>query len=307
MESIELDRGETKKRYSKAGGSLGGVQEKPQGMWTSAKNAFLRYFGFQPAKPVVRVDGLPVRFPFDSEENVVEWPMLQLLPVEKPLAGKFKHFSQDGEDLYAYEHFFYNVKGGVFVELGALDGVMYANSLFFEKNLGWRGVLIEASSKNFPNLIQNRPSAVCVQSAVCDRHRLVHFVEHANPCCGGVAEFMTPDFIQKFHPQMNISKLPVIPCLPLSEILEQFDIVHVQFLSLDVEGAEMMVLRTINFGRIRFDVLVVEAQQNEDAPVNDEIEVFMASKGYDFHGTVARNKWFVHPSFRARAKPHVTA
>jgi hypothetical protein len=38
--------------------------------------------------------------------------------------------------------------GGTFVELGALDGVLFSNTKFYEDTLGWTGVLIEAQPSN---------------------------------------------------------------------------------------------------------------------------------------------------------------
>lgn len=42
-----------------------------------------------------------------------------------------------GEDVYAFEHFFYQQRGGVFLEMGALDGFTYSNTLMFEHYLDW--------------------------------------------------------------------------------------------------------------------------------------------------------------------------
>ena len=40
-------------------------------------------------------------------------------------------------------------EGGFFVECGALDGETRSNTLVFEKEYGWRGVLVEGDPKNF--------------------------------------------------------------------------------------------------------------------------------------------------------------
>ena len=54
--------------------------------------------------------------------------------------------SQSGEDIWAYNNLFYGKKNGIFLEMGALDGVKYSNTLWMEKEAGWRGVLIEPST-----------------------------------------------------------------------------------------------------------------------------------------------------------------
>ena len=59
------------------------------------------------------------------------------------------YYSQCGEDEFLNETIFFNKKNGKYIELGALDGIQYSNTKFFEDNLGWSGVLIEPT-KPFP-------------------------------------------------------------------------------------------------------------------------------------------------------------
>jgi hypothetical protein len=44
------------------------------------------------------------------------------------------YYSQCGEDEYIYNNYFKNKKNGKYIELGALDGVLYSNTKFFEDN-----------------------------------------------------------------------------------------------------------------------------------------------------------------------------
>ena len=44
-----------------------------------------------------------------------------LVPVAK--AATAAGWSQDGEDLHAYSTYFYGLRDGIFLEMGALDGV----------------------------------------------------------------------------------------------------------------------------------------------------------------------------------------
>jgi hypothetical protein len=50
------------------------------------------------------------------------------------------HFSQVGQDAWALGHFGAK-RGGVFVDVGASDGVTGSNSYLLEKCLGWTGNL----------------------------------------------------------------------------------------------------------------------------------------------------------------------
>ena len=51
-----------------------------------------------------------------------------------------------------------------------------------------------------------------------------------------------------------------VPCRPLSAMLEEYGVTRINFFSLDVEGAELKVLETFNFDKVKIDVLMVEAE-----------------------------------------------
>ena len=48
-----------------------------------------------------------------------------------------------------------NFRNGFFIEMGANDGVNQSNSFYYDKSLGWNGVLVEPTHK-FDSLINNR-------------------------------------------------------------------------------------------------------------------------------------------------------
>ena len=84
-------------------------------------------------------------------------------------------YGQGGEDAYVFNRFF-SLDGaepiqrnGTYVELGALDGRTFSNTKFFEDTLGWGGLLIEPSPRNFArlNVSRRRPQNTLVNSAVC--------------------------------------------------------------------------------------------------------------------------------------------
>ena len=56
---------------------------------------------------------------------------------------------------------------GLFVEFGARDGWRESNTYFFEKSLGWRGLLLEADPRQVMQLHANRKASVIVEGAVC--------------------------------------------------------------------------------------------------------------------------------------------
>ena len=67
-------------------------------------------------------------------------------------------YSQKGEDLFVFKNLINRkVDDGVYLELGAYDEITYSNTLFFEENLNFRGILIEPIKTVFKKLEKNRP------------------------------------------------------------------------------------------------------------------------------------------------------
>ena len=81
--------------------------------------------------------------------------------------------------MFLYENYFFGMKNGIVVESGALDGVYLSNSYFFEKNLEWFSVLIEANPKIYKKLkVSSRSNCKKVHAALCNVEKgvTVHFI-----------------------------------------------------------------------------------------------------------------------------------
>lgn len=86
--------------------------------------------------------------------------------------GKPGYYSQFHEDEVLHRWIFNNESEnqnpGIFVEIGAQDGVSWSNTLFFERMFDWRGVLIEAQPDNAKKLITaNRQRTVKLPVGIC--------------------------------------------------------------------------------------------------------------------------------------------
>ena len=168
-----------------------------------------------------------------------------------------------------------NLPQGTYVELGAFDGREESNSLFFDKCLGWRGLLIEAQSKSYQKMIQNRPQAVKLSFSPTCQHVNDTAKFYDYPLSNNGMEGLARSYIGKSTIE--------VPCGPFTPVLK--DVFGpdgiISFLSLDVEGAEAMVLNTIDFTRPPFfDVIMIEIQNtycpNANCPNVYEVRKIMA-------------------------------
>ncbi len=80
------------------------------------------------------------------------------------------------QDKYLNENVFKNKKNGVFIDIGAYNGVDLSNTFFFEKELNWSGICFEPIKDAFELLCKNR-KCKCINACVSDKDGEVSFLQ----------------------------------------------------------------------------------------------------------------------------------
>jgi len=189
-----------------------------------------------------------------------------------PIPPRFT--SQFGEDLLIFE-FFKNSPPGFFVEAGAYDGEFASNTLLLE-SLGWRGLLVEPHPEMAARCRNVRPNSIVEEAALgpANASGFVEFTCADAPNGGAALSFVE---VEASHldrcakEECRLHKIQV-PYRPLDELLDPLTD-RVDFLSLDVEGMEMSVLRGFDLERFRPRMLLLEMQNdNRDRAVSAYLE-----------------------------------
>jgi FkbM family methyltransferase len=218
----------------------------------------------------------------------------------KDLDDKY-YKSQSGEDKKLMK-WFGTICEGSYIEMGALDGVKYSNSYVFNKGLKWRGVMIELMKNNFDKLVRNRQSEIAtINAGVCDVPRTLHYTDNAiGPAVGGIYEFSTQSFRERWWKNISLDSPSVheIECNTLDSLLLRHapENVFFDFFSLDVEGAEFAVLQSVDWKRIGFGIIFVEAGHYNEMK-NLAMRGLVESQGYTFLEDFHRSYWFVNKDF----------
>ena len=178
-----------------------------------------------------------------------------------------------------------NYDGGFFVELGANNGIHQSNTLYYEKFRNWRGVLVEPTLHNFLQCKANRSNKTRVYCNACTSFEYKEkFVEIIYSNLMSIPKGLESDISDPaahalegkrfLHPlEENISFGAIAK--PLNEILKDAKApALIDFLSLDVEGAEIEVLKGINHDEFKFKFICIECRSI------DKLTAFLASKGY---------------------------
>jgi FkbM family methyltransferase len=205
---------------------------------------------------------------------------------------KYNFYSQQGEDLLIYRNFINNkLKDGIFLELGACDGLLYSNTLFFEKELGFKGILIEPIKEMYTKLLKNRKGNICYNNAICTNKNDVEIL--VNGPVSGIKDSMKDTFIKAWHKK---SKKRYIKTKTLSDIFKENNIKYIDLFSLDVEGAELEVLKTINWNEIQIYLICIELDSYNELK-NKECRKLLQDNGFIFKVKMCINEFWINPTY----------
>lgn len=201
-------------------------------------------------------------------------------------------FSQFGQDQYVFENFFKEKRGGVFVDIGAHDGINLSNTCFFERSMGWTGICIEPIPEVFAQLRANR-NCICVQGCIYDKSDTASFLRARGypEMLSGIISNYDPKHLKRIRDEVERHGGSVeiidVKCYPLTQLLLDHHLHHIDYLSIDTEGGEMAILQSIDFSKIEIEVIDVENNYGEP------FQQFLESVGYErvsYHSSVGTDE-----------------
>lgn len=194
---------------------------------------------------------------------------------------KVPYYGQYRQDKFFNEQFFKNKKNGVYVDIGAYDGISFSNTYFFDKELGWKGICIEPNPDVFKELFENRPNAICLPLCISNYNGQAYFLKVHPPhemLSGIVNEFDPRQLARIDHDMQGISQhTTVMPVevRKISDILIEHGLYEIDLLTIDVEGAEKTILSDIDFKKFNIRYIVVENNFHESG-----IAEYLLQQGY---------------------------
>jgi FkbM family methyltransferase len=177
-----------------------------------------------------------------------------------------KYYSQIGQDQYYIENISKGKKNGIFLDIGANNGIFESNTAALEIDYNWSGLCIEANPSLISSLTHNRPNSTIINCAVWKENCELEF-ETTNSNRKGIEghllsrisnlernqKYFAKHFAedrQTFKVQGRtvtdiVSEKLKLPCV-------------IDYASIDTEGAELEALQGINFSIIDIKFLTIE-------------------------------------------------
>ncbi|MCQ6274870.1 FkbM family methyltransferase [Bacillus sp. V3B] len=198
------------------------------------------------------------------------------------------YYSQIGQDKYTNEKIFKGMENGFFVDVGAHDGIELSNSYFFEKVKGWKGICIEPLPEVYKLLKKNR-NCICIEGAISTQNGYQDFLQLQ----GDIAMLSGLENNYDNRHRANVNrrikesgqnpKIIKVQTFPLQSVLNQYNVTHIDLLSIDTEGSELQVLQSINYNKVKIECIILENGFNDE-----HVRDFLSGKGFKL---VKRLSW----------------
>ena len=177
---------------------------------------------------------------------------------------------------------------GVFLEVGALDGLYASNTYYLEKLCGWSGVLVEPVPHFFRECVKcRRKSRVFNCALVPDDYteadiRMV-FAGDKSAVRSATSEHELelepePEHFEQSEGRGDRHEFDA-SARTLTSVLDEAGAPDIDFFSLDVEGYEIQVLNGLDMSRFRPEWILVECLTPES---KEEMLSYLAARNYEF-------------------------
>lgn len=207
-----------------------------------------------------------------------------------------KYYSQIGQDQYYIENISKGKKNGIFLDIGANNGIFESNTAALEFDYGWTGICIEANSNLIVQLRNNRPKSIVIETAVWKENTTLEFETTESNHKGIEGHLLSrisnlernQKYFQKHFQESR--KTFLVPARTITNIISSMANFPktIDYCSIDTEGSEIEVLQGIDFNMI--DIRFMTIEHGNRKGYIEIFENFLKPYGFSIHRI---NQWDV--------------
>ena len=209
---------------------------------------------------------------FDKNTNEIKKPYCEL------------SYSQEGEDIYL-QNIFQNVTSGTYVDVGAHHPLRFSNTLWAYKK-GWTGINIEPNLAVEDLFKKYRAKDINLFVGISDKEGKLDYYCYDEPGLNG--------FDKETHSDIPVKEVKEVEVRRLDSIFEEQSINHIDFMSIDVEGYEISVLKSIDWNKVNIEYLLVEQLISINEIFYSEEYKYLADLGYELVAKYGRTSIYKH-------------
>lgn len=193
-----------------------------------------------------------------------------------------KSYSQEGEDMIL-DRMFENQNEGFYVDVGAHHPKRFSNTYHFYRK-GWRGINIDAMPGSMVQFNKMRPRDINIEQPISDCHQVLDYYIFNEPALNGFSEKLSKE--RDGRSGYKIVGVKKLETKRLDELLDSYapQANKIDFLSIDVEGYDLNVLRSLDLGRYRPSVILVEVLRTSLLDINkSDVCNYLLQFGYEVY------------------------
>ena len=170
--------------------------------------------------------------------------------------------SQLFQDLFVL-YFLGMKREGKYLEFGASNGIELSNSFLLEKAYGWKGVLAEPSPQWQSQLKANRPKSQILNECIySETGKIINFFVSKLGVLSTINEFRDSDIESmpdNAKSRNNDGYIVKVPTISLDDVfIKYFNGERIDYMSVDTEGSEFLILSNFNFDKYGPKIVTVE-------------------------------------------------
>ena len=189
-------------------------------------------------------------------------------------------------------------RGGYFVEAGA--GPL-SNTQALEEHFGWTGLAIEPHPARFEEMKVIRRRSILENVCLTDVETDVEFlVNHTSPGSSAIRGAVGRELAREHYGPAAVTEAVRLKGYPLWDLLRKHGAPRrMDYLSLDVEGAEWMVLKDFPFDEYSFNCMTIERGSRDYLKLRRKLLM----ERYRLVRVGRADDYWVHPDVPYRAPP----
>jgi FkbM family methyltransferase len=200
------------------------------------------------------------------------------------------NYSQTGEDA-VIRSLLDETHPGVYVDVGCHDPIRSSNTLSLYLH-GWHGVNIDANPRLIDRFrkVRRRDTAVC--AAISDKEQAIVFHEFEDELVSTVSEEVLPEWESKWKKRGD----RMVKTRTLDSVLAENlpPRTEIDLLSVDVEGHDLNVLRSVDLDVFRPKLIVVEMHHFQlHRALENPLTCYLEERGFRQIGYDTLNGYFV--------------